>query len=174
MAAVCPINDPAIAQVGLFNAPGSSGDQILGGLVCEPTSRSSTSNADGGVVADPVANFSADPVRENSHRELSTSDARFRSRRSLFTTPGFATTLRRESLGVPRDGVIRAVLTARCKDCDDLEIKVLVGQPVEAGARASLYAKLARETATSCTRGTSRTATPIRCTACARSPTSSS
>ena len=40
MATVCPINDPAIAQVGLFNAPGDTGNTIVGGLTAA-TSRSS-------------------------------------------------------------------------------------------------------------------------------------
>jgi Flp pilus assembly protein TadG len=105
MATVCPINDPAIAQVGLFNAPGGTGNQIVGGL--------STANfaieyldANGVVVASPVANFSQiHYVRTrivNFQHQMLIPFATY-----LFTTPQFATTLRRESLGVPRDGVIQ-------------------------------------------------------------------
>jgi hypothetical protein len=104
MATVCPINDPAIAQVGLFNAPGSSGNRILGNL---STANFAVEylNSDGGVVADPVGNFSQiefvrTRIANYQHRVL------IPFANSLFTTPSFATTLRRESLGVPRDGVI--------------------------------------------------------------------
>ena len=62
-------------------------------------------NADGGVVADPVGNFSQihfvrTRIANYQHQVLIPFIT------GLFTTPGFATTLRRESLGVPRDGVI--------------------------------------------------------------------
>jgi len=104
MATVCPINDPAIAQVGLFNAPGGSSNRILGNLSATNFTVEYL-NADGGVVADPVANFSQihfvrTRIANYQHQIL----IPFATR--LFTTPGFATTLRRESLGVPRDGVI--------------------------------------------------------------------
>jgi Flp pilus assembly protein TadG len=105
MATVCPINDPAIAQVGLFNAPGSTGNRIVGGL--------STANfaieyldSNGVVIANPVANFSQiHYVRTrivNFQHQMLIPFATY-----LFTTPQFATTLRRESLGVPRAGVIQ-------------------------------------------------------------------
>ena len=104
MATVCPINDPAIAQVGLFNAPGSSGNRILGNLSAANFAVEYL-NSDGGVVADPVGNFSQiefvrTRIANYQHRVL------IPFANTLFTTPGFATTLRRESLGVPRDGVI--------------------------------------------------------------------
>jgi len=105
MATVCPINDPAIAQVGLFNAPGSSGNRILGNLTAANFAVEYLNNA-GAVVADPVGNFSQiefvrTRIANYQHQIL------IPFATSLITTPSFATTLRRESLGVPRDGVIQ-------------------------------------------------------------------
>jgi TadE-like protein len=105
MAAVCPLNDPAIMEVGLFNAPGEgTGTRIVPGL--------STANfaveyldGNGAIVADPTMNFGQIQfVRTrivNFQHQMLVPLATH-----LFTTPDFATTLRRESLGVPRDGVI--------------------------------------------------------------------
>jgi hypothetical protein len=104
MAAVCPINDPAIAQVGLFNPPGGSENRVLGNLSAANFAVEYL-NADGAVVGDPTGNFSQiefvrTRIANYQHQIL----IPFATR--LFTTPGFATTLRRESLGVPRDGVV--------------------------------------------------------------------
>ncbi len=105
MATVCPINDPAIAQVGLFNAPGGTGNRILGDLTAANFAIEYL-NAAGAVVADPVGNFSQiefvrTRIANYQHQIL------IPFATSLITTPDFATTLRRESLGVPRDGVIQ-------------------------------------------------------------------
>jgi Flp pilus assembly protein TadG len=105
MAAVCPINDPAIAQVGLFNRPGQTGNRIVGGLSAANFAIEYLSG-NGSVVADPVAGFSniqfvRTRIVNFQHRMLIPFGT------YLFTTPDFATTLRRESLGVPRDGVIQ-------------------------------------------------------------------
>jgi hypothetical protein len=105
MATVCPVNDPAIAQVGLFNAPGGSGNRILGNLTAANFAIEYL-NAAGAVVADPVGNFSQiefvrTRIANYQHQIL------IPFATSLITTPSFATTLRRESLGVPRDGVIQ-------------------------------------------------------------------
>jgi len=105
MAAVCPINDPAIAQVGLFNAPGSTGNRVVGNL--------STANfaveyldANGTVLNDPAGNFSRiEFVRTrivNFQHQMLIPFGSY-----IFTTPDFSTTLRRESLGVPREGMIQ-------------------------------------------------------------------
>ena len=105
MATVCPVNDPAIAQVGLFNAPGGSGNRILGNLTAANFAIEYLNTA-GAVVADPVGNFSQiefvrTRIANYQHQIL------IPFATSLITTPNFATTLRRESLGVPRDGVIQ-------------------------------------------------------------------
>jgi hypothetical protein len=61
-------------------------------------------DTNGGVLADPLANFS-------QIQFVRTRIVNFRHQMLipfgtyLFTTPDFATTLRRESLGVPREGV---------------------------------------------------------------------
>ena len=106
MATVCPINDPAIKEVGLFNAPGGgTGSRIVGGLT-EANFTLEYLDGSGNVVASPAANFAQIQfVRTRivgfQHRML----VPFMN--YLFTTPEFATTLRRESLGVPRDGVVQ-------------------------------------------------------------------
>jgi hypothetical protein len=105
MAAVCPIDDPAIAEVGLFNAPGEgTGTRIVPRLA---TANFAIEYLDGNgtVVANPAMNFGQiEFVRTrivNFQHQMLVPFATH-----LFTTPDFATTLRRESLGVPRDGVI--------------------------------------------------------------------
>ena len=104
MAAVCPLNDTAAAQVGLFNAPGSSGNSIISGL-SEANFALEYLDVNGNVLADPTADFGQIQfVRTrivNFQHQMLIPFANY-----IFTTPEFATTLRRESLGVPRDGVI--------------------------------------------------------------------
>ena len=106
IAAVCPINDPAIAEVALFNAPGGgTGSRIVGGLT---TANIETTYLDenGTVIGDPVAGF-------GNIRFIRTRIVDFQHTMLipfatyLFTTPDFATTLRRESLGVPREGTVQ-------------------------------------------------------------------
>ena len=106
MAAVCPINDPAIAQVGLFNRARPDRQSHRRRTVrCELRDRVSRAR-NGSVVADPVDDFAQiqfvrTRIVNFQHRMLIPFGT------YLFTTPDFATTLRRESLGVPRDGVIQ-------------------------------------------------------------------
>jgi len=102
MAAVCPINDPAIAQVATFNAPDGSQRPLLNGLgtgniVVEYL------NATGGVVGAPATNFMQISyvrvrIANFQHQLLIPVFGR------TFTTPAFPSTLPRESLGVPRVG----------------------------------------------------------------------
>ena len=105
MAAVCPINDPAIAQVGMFNPPGETGNAPVGGLTTANFSIQYL-NAAGTVIGDPVGSFSQILfVRArivNFQHQMLIPFATY-----LITPPDFATTLRRESLGVPRDGTIQ-------------------------------------------------------------------
>jgi Flp pilus assembly protein TadG len=104
MATVCPVNDPAIAQVGMFNAPGQTGNTVVGGLTAANFSIQYLNGA-GAVVADPVGSFSQIQfVRArivNFQHQMLIPFATY-----LVTSPDFATTLRRESLGVPRAGTI--------------------------------------------------------------------
>jgi len=105
MATVCPVNDPAIFEVGLFNAPGGgTGTRIVGGLTSANFSLEYL-DVNGNVVGSPAANF-------GQIQFVRTKIVGFQHRmlvpffNYLFTTPDFATTLRRESLGVPRSGVL--------------------------------------------------------------------
>lgn len=105
MAVVCPINDPAIAEVAMFNAPGGgTGSGIIGGIT--PANVLVEYLRDNGsVVSDPVASFT--DIRfvrariVNFQHQMLIPFANY-----IFTTPDFRTTLRRESLGVPRTGAI--------------------------------------------------------------------
>jgi hypothetical protein len=104
MAAVCPLDDPAIVQVGMFNDPGASGSPVVGGL-SPGNFETLYLDANGATIADPAANFGAivfvrTRIVNFQHRML-IPFANF-----IFTTPEFATTLRRESLGVPREGEV--------------------------------------------------------------------
>jgi Flp pilus assembly protein TadG len=105
MATVCPLNDPAIAQVGMFNAPGSSGNRIVANIT-EANFMTEYLDTSGAVLADPAGNFAnimfvRTRIVNFQHRML----VPFAD--WLVTTPDFATTLRRESLGVPREGVVQ-------------------------------------------------------------------
>jgi TadE-like protein len=106
IAAVCPVNDPAPREVGLFNTPGGGTEsRFVRGLV--PANFAiEYLDATGTVVANPTANFDQiNFVRARIvgfQHEMLIPFATY-----LFNTPAFSTTLRRESLGVPRDGVIQ-------------------------------------------------------------------
>jgi hypothetical protein len=105
VAAVCPVNDPAIAQVATFNAPGAGNTSpIVGGLdttdfVLEYLDRT------GAVIPAPADNFSLIRYIQvrvvNFEHVLLIPFANF-----AFTMPEFSTRLPRESLGIPRSGVV--------------------------------------------------------------------
>jgi len=106
MAAVCPINDPAIAQVATFNTPGAGNISPIvkyldtTDFVLEYLDRA------GNVLNSPADNFSAIRYIQvrvvNFQHELLIPFAS-----ATFTMPEFSTRLPRESLGVPRSGVIK-------------------------------------------------------------------
>ena len=104
MATVCPVDDPAIAQVAVFNAPGVAGaSPIVSGLT---TSKILVQYLDqaGAVIASPGPNFL-------QIRYVRVSITNFQHTLVIplfnlsFTLPAYATTLPRESLGIPRVGV---------------------------------------------------------------------
>lgn len=105
MAAVCPIDDPAVTSVALFNVPGGGTDaRIVAGLTPSNVVLEYL-DASGTVLADPAANFTKIHfvrvrIAGFQHRML------IPFAEHLFTTPEFSTTLRRESLGVPRSGTV--------------------------------------------------------------------
>ncbi|MGD8808328.1 MAG: pilus assembly protein [Gammaproteobacteria bacterium] len=106
IAAVCPVNDPAIAEVALFNAPGGgTGSRIVGGLT-PANIETSYLDINGAVIGDPSANFG--DIRFIRTRIVGFQHQMFIPfAQYLFTTPDFATTVRRESLGVPRTGSVQ-------------------------------------------------------------------
>ena len=105
VAAVCPINDPAIAQVATFNAPGAGNTSPIVKYLDTSDFVLEYLNQTGTVIADPNDNF--EQIRyvqirvTNFQHQLLIPFTNF-----TFTMPEFATRLPRESLGVPRSGVI--------------------------------------------------------------------
>lgn len=105
IATVCPINDPAIQEVAMFNgAGGGTGSRLVGGLGPQNIAiEYLTTN--GTVITDPSGNF-------NQIQFVRARIVNFQHQmlipfmESVFTTPEFATTLRRESLGIPRSGTV--------------------------------------------------------------------
>lgn len=105
IAAVCPINDPAIWEVALFNGPGGgTGSRVVGELV-PGNIRLEYLDRNGNPIADPVGSFGQiyfvrARIVDFQHRML------IPFADYIFATPDFSTTVRRESLGVPREGSI--------------------------------------------------------------------
>jgi len=106
MAAVCPINDPAIAQVATFNAPGAGNTSPIVKYLDTSDFALEYLDRAGNVISSPADNFQAIQYIQvrvvNFQHELLIPFANF-----TFTMPQFSTRLPRESLGVPRSGVIR-------------------------------------------------------------------
>jgi Flp pilus assembly protein TadG len=101
MAAVCPVNDPAIAGTAVFSR---GGGRVLPNLGVSNI-RVEYLAANGSVVADPVGGFAnISQVRVGimnfEHQMLIPFSA------LNVVTPTFTTTLPRESLGIPRQGEI--------------------------------------------------------------------
>ncbi len=105
MAAVCWINDPAIAQVATFNAPGAGNTSPIVKNLDTTDFVLEYLDRNGNVLGNPADNFLAIRYVQvrvvNFEHELLIPYANV-----TFTMPEFATRLRRESLGVPRTGVI--------------------------------------------------------------------
>lgn len=103
VAAVCQVNDPAIAQITIFNQSGSSGPSpVIYGL--SPANVAVDYLDDGGSdVGDPVGNFGAIAyvrvgITGYQHQLLIPLFVR------TINMPAFRTVLPRESLGVSREG----------------------------------------------------------------------
>lgn len=96
VAVVCPVDDPSIVQVGVFADPGGSGGSLIPGLEPEHLAVSYL-DRNGAPTADFLAiRFVRVEITGYQHRLL----VPFLER--VLTPPSFATTLPRESLGVPR------------------------------------------------------------------------
>jgi hypothetical protein len=107
VAAVCPVNDPAIARVAVFNTSGDSGTSVLVDGLDPSHVDVRYLDRNGAVVADPggagYGSIRYVRVSINGGFQLQT----FIPGLSLvIPTPDFTATLPRESLGVPRDGVV--------------------------------------------------------------------
>jgi Flp pilus assembly protein TadG len=103
IAAVCPVNDPAIAEVATFNAPGAgSQSPIVNGLDTGDIVLNYLDEL-GDVIGDPSPGAGFVNVRYvrvsvvNFQHQLIIPFANI-----TFTMPEFTTTLPRESLGIPR------------------------------------------------------------------------
>jgi len=104
MAVVCPINDPAIAQVATFNVPGAGNTSPIVRDLDTTDFVLEYLKGDGTVLTSPAGAEFMDiryvQVRVvNFEHELLIPYANF-----TFTMPEFSTRLPRESLGVPRSG----------------------------------------------------------------------
>jgi Flp pilus assembly protein TadG len=103
MAAVCPVNDPAIAQAAAFN------NGLVPGLDATDIVVEYLDDAGGVVIDPPAAGFRA--IRYVRVRVVGYQHQMFIpliTPLSVFTMPEYATILPRESLGIPRAGVVVA------------------------------------------------------------------
>ncbi len=96
VAAVCPLNDPVIAQETAFaSLPGLTTQNVAVEYL----------NQNAGVIANPAGSFGA--IEYVRVRIVNYQHQMWIPFLNLaFTSPEFAATLPRESLGVPREGVI--------------------------------------------------------------------
>jgi len=105
LAAVCPIGDPKPASAAIF-ANGGGNSPVIAGLTTANV-QVQYLDVNGGAIANPAGNFGA-------IRYVNVSIVGFAQTLlipSLVTTipiNGFSTTLPRESLGIPRTGVVTA------------------------------------------------------------------
>ena len=103
LAAVCPVNDPAVPELAIFNTSGGASSPLINGLTTSNMEISYLNDL-GAVVGDPVGNY-ADiayvraRIVNLQHQLLIPLFVR------TFFTPSFSTTVPRESLGVSKDGV---------------------------------------------------------------------
>jgi hypothetical protein len=108
VAAVCPVNDDAIKQIAVFNVSGETGaSAIVGGLETQHIDVEYLDES-GGLIDDPSPGVGFDEisyvrVRINGGFRL---QMFVPGLTRVFSVPGFAATLPRESLGIPREGLI--------------------------------------------------------------------
>jgi hypothetical protein len=105
VAAVCPVNHSAIAHVAILDEPSGSGTSpFLHGLGVEHITVEYL-DANGSAIADPEAGFAAIRyVRVSVTGYEHTALIPFLDGAGVLGAPGFAATLPRESLGIPRQG----------------------------------------------------------------------
>jgi len=104
LAAVCVLNDPAVREIAIFNGSGGGANSTLvQGLSTANVEISYLNNA-GAVLADPAGNY-GDIAYVRARIVNFQHQLLIPLFTSTFTTPAFATTLPRESLGVSKDGI---------------------------------------------------------------------
>lgn len=106
MAAVCPVNDPAIARAAVFGVDSSS-SPIVAGLQTDHIDLDYLDES-GAPIADPGSEAGFDliryvRVRLNGGFQLQSVIPGFSQ---LIPLPDFEATLPRESLGIPREGTV--------------------------------------------------------------------
>lgn len=104
VAAVCPVNDPAIRQITIFNDSGTSGPSPLVYNLTTGNVSVDYLDSNGGAIGDPIGNYFA-----ISYVRVRIANYQHQLIIPLFirtlNLPAFATTIPRESLGVSREGV---------------------------------------------------------------------
>lgn len=105
VATVCPINHPAIARVAVFDSPAGAGNSpVIHGLTINEISVQYL-DENGTIVGDTVGNFrDIRYVRGSIVGFQHTLLIPFVSSLLTINSPDFATTVPRESLGIPREG----------------------------------------------------------------------
>jgi Flp pilus assembly protein TadG len=109
LAAVCPVNDPAVPQLSVFNASGATGQSPLVNGLSPDNVVIDYLDANNNVVGDPTnpANFvQIRYVRARVVGYVHDIAVPFVAGMGSITMPQFQTVLPRESLGVPREGAI--------------------------------------------------------------------
>ena len=109
LATVCPINDPAVPQMAVYNASGNTGGSSLVKGLVPANVVIDYLDANGTVVTTPGDPASFPQIRYVRARVVGfehTFVVPFAAGISSLTMPEFESILPRESLGVPREGVI--------------------------------------------------------------------
>ena len=104
MAAVCPVNDPAIREIAIFNTSGGGASSRIIGDLNVANVELRYLNRLGVPVADPVVDF-GDIWYVRVAVVNFDIDIRIPLLSTTLTAPDFQTTLPRESLGVSREGI---------------------------------------------------------------------
>ena len=103
VATVCPVNDPAAVRAAVF-AAGDGRSTVVNGLTTGNVVIEYLNEA-GSVLADPVASFGQ--IRYVRARVVNfTHQLVIPVVMPSLAMPGFATTVPRESLGIPREGTV--------------------------------------------------------------------
>lgn len=109
LAAVCPVNDPAISQLAVFNASGDGTESALIAGLTPAHVVIDYLDAGNAVVpnpGDPAGFLQIRYVRARINAFQHQTSVPFIAGLANVTMPEFETILPRESLGVPRDGAI--------------------------------------------------------------------